>query len=508
MTYIIKGMMNDSVLYYFLYDQTMKIMPAQRTGLGTNRVFSMKKNKITIIGLGNIGIEIIKRLSREFEIFCIDLTPDPAEILSTIRKDARFLQGDATSRLVLEEAGVGDSDVVIITTNNEKVNIEVATLLKEHFQIDRIISVGITKQGIERLEELGIEVESLFMAAAIDIRNRLEQYSRAAHAIGLGKDEILEVEVHPDSKLANKPIGALAPIRWKIGLIYRDNNIIIPRKDVRLKPRDRVIILGDPAVLKTVSEILTFNFQQFPMEYGTTAIAYLTGDEDYSFIDEIDYIFSVFPLKRIVFSCSKKAENNPGLLDYIREKDHIKDHDFINSILPPENAIYHAIDETRNEQGLIILSRHTLIDSRKHFVFSIGKKDFLHGISSYSYSPVLLCAGSFPYNRTIVPCTGSINLQHSLETAIEISLSLHNDVSAVLVEPSEYISSDADMALFNEIKKTVNEVSLMYKKSIDTVTLKGNPVKVITNAFNEYNLFINDISGMKRQGFITALLNP
>jgi len=76
----------------------------------------MKKNKISIIGLGNIGIEIIKRLSREFEIFCIDLTPDPADILSTIRKDARFVQGDATSRLVLEEAGVGDSDVVIITT--------------------------------------------------------------------------------------------------------------------------------------------------------------------------------------------------------------------------------------------------------------------------------------------------------------------------------------------------------------------------------------------------------
>ncbi len=125
----------------------------------------MKKNKITIVGLGNIGIEIIKRLSREFEIFCIDLTPEPAGILSTIRKDARFIQGDATSRLVLEEAGVGDSDVVIITTNNEKVNIEVATLLKEHFQVDRIISVGITRQGIEKLEELGIEVESLFMAA-------------------------------------------------------------------------------------------------------------------------------------------------------------------------------------------------------------------------------------------------------------------------------------------------------------------------------------------------------
>gem|GEM_PF-6414750 len=30
MTYIIKGMMNDSVLYYFLNNQTMKIIPAGR----------------------------------------------------------------------------------------------------------------------------------------------------------------------------------------------------------------------------------------------------------------------------------------------------------------------------------------------------------------------------------------------------------------------------------------------------------------------------------------------
>jgi hypothetical protein len=97
-----------------------------------------------------------------------------------------------------------------------------------------------------------VEVENIFTLSGASIRNMLEQKMRTAHAIGLGKNEILEVEVYPNSKLANKPIGSLAPIRWRICIIYREENTIIPRENTVLKPKDRVIILGDPVVLKTV----------------------------------------------------------------------------------------------------------------------------------------------------------------------------------------------------------------------------------------------------------------
>jgi Trk K+ transport system NAD-binding subunit len=39
----------------------------------------------------------------------------------------------ATSRLVLEQAGVGEADTVAITTTTETVNLEVARVLRDHF---------------------------------------------------------------------------------------------------------------------------------------------------------------------------------------------------------------------------------------------------------------------------------------------------------------------------------------------------------------------------------------
>ncbi|HAK59415.1 MAG TPA: hypothetical protein DCO77_03390, partial [Nitrospiraceae bacterium] len=153
----------------------------------------MKSNRFVIIGVGNVGRDLLGKLSKEYEVLCIDTAPDAEEKARKIRKDARVLQADATSRLVLEEADVDDASAVLITTTTEKVNIEVASVLRSNFQPRRIISVGITTQGIKRLEKLGVEVVNIFVTTASTFQYMLEQKTKAAHSIGLDKNEILEV---------------------------------------------------------------------------------------------------------------------------------------------------------------------------------------------------------------------------------------------------------------------------------------------------------------------------
>jgi len=137
---------------------------------------------------------LLKRLSRENELVCIDLDPATEKYMREIREDALFVAGDGTSRLILENAGVADADAVIVTTAEEKVNIETAMVIKDHFDSKRVLAIGTSQSGVESLEALGAEVENIFTTSAVALRNRLIQASRAAHAIGLGKDEILEVE--------------------------------------------------------------------------------------------------------------------------------------------------------------------------------------------------------------------------------------------------------------------------------------------------------------------------
>ncbi len=465
----------------------------------------MKRNKFVIIGAGAIGQELLKKVSKEYAVLCIDINPDAEELIKKIRADVSVLIGDATSRLVLEKAEVNDADGVILTTSNEEVNIETARILTEHFQAKRIISVGISSGATATLEDLGIAVENIFTAGAIGIRNRLEHKSRAAHAIGLGKNEILEVEVHPNSRLANKPVSLLAPHRWRLGIIYRADNIIIPSGSSVLKPHDRVVVLGEPAVLRTISDILTFNFEQFPLEYGSTMIAYLTGNENEQFFQEIDYLFSVFPLKKAVFLCSAKAAKRADDIEYLTTTDNLKDRSIEKSSLKPLAAIRQKASEINNDQALVVVSKDAVIDSPYFFLTSYSKKRFLYSLSRHTSCPVLISQGTFPYEKMLVPCGAGLRLQNALETSLEISASLHNEVTALAIKPLKYISSEEDLQQFEERRKTISEISLMYKMSITTETREGNPVKIVQGVYNDYNLMVIDTKDWSPKRFLSFL---
>jgi len=468
----------------------------------------MKRNKYIIIGLGSIGQELLRKISRDMDVICIDLNPDLEETVKQLREDCTFLSGDATSRLVLEEAGVAESDGVIITTSTEKVNIETARILKEQFDTKRIIAIGTTTAGIEALEDLGVEVESIFTASAVAIRNRLAKASRAAHAIGLGKEEILEVEVHPHSRLANRPLRTLTPLRWRIGIIYRDENILLPKRDTVLKARDRVVILGDPAVLKTVSEILTFKFERFPLEYGSTAISYLTGNETESFFNELDYLFSVFPLNRMIFIYSKKAARKAESFDEFIKKANIKKPEARKTTLAALPAIEETVNDLKGDHGIIVMAKDVLSLSAFRLFKTAKNKIFLNSLMQKFQCPLILTAGTFPYEKACIPCIEHINIQNTMETALEITSSLHNEITALLVNPSKYISSDEDLDEFQAMKKTINDVSSMYKISVNKNILEGNPVKSIVPSLPEFNLLITGSEGWKHRHWFPSFLNP
>jgi hypothetical protein len=365
-----------------------------------------------------------------------------------------------------------------------------------------------TKTGIETLESQGVEVENIFTASAIAIRNKLEQTSRAAHAIGLGKDEILEVEVHPNSRLANRALRNLTPLSWRIGIIYRDENIIIPRRDLVLKPKDRVIILGEPSVLKTVSEILTFKFRRFPLEYGSTGVIFVYGNEKDAFFEEVNYLCSIFPLKRIIVLLKEKSRGHKDRIEELIRKDNTAILEIRNSVQNPMDAIEKTVDGLKGTQGLIILCRNAVLEAFRPYRFDFRRRAFLSTLMPATVCPLILLNGSFPYEKSCIPAVEQVNLQHSLETSLEIASSLNNDVTALMVKPSKYIASDEGFLHFDEIKKSINEISFMYKARVNIKILEGNPVKAVKEALKDYNLMIINPVSWKIPRWHIPFLNP
>jgi hypothetical protein len=465
----------------------------------------MPSGKFVIIGLGSIGLPLVRMLARDVDLVCIEINEKLFAAVKKLRgESATFIHGDATSRLVLEKAGVNQADTVAITTTSQEVNIEVARVLHDHFQVQRVLAIGITQKGIEELEKLGVEVEGIFAVSATGLRNRLELKTKAVHGIGLGKNEILEVEVHPHSRLANKTLSSINPINWRVGIIYRDENIIIPRGDTVFKPQDRAIILGDPPVLKTVAEMLSFRFEHFPLEYGETVLVYVEGGETDAFFEEVAYLFSVFPLEEVVFlhlDRSGLAERIGAMIEKLGFKQAMTE---VTSqeMLP---ALAEAVRKYGRRPGMIVLSPSTLAES---ISFAGQRKSFLFELSRAAASPILLAQGTFPYERVAVPCLRVQGLQHALETALEMSAALNYEIFALFARLSRYIAGEEDTRDFERIREMVTDMSLIYKTGISNVELKGNPVRAVVDALADYNLMLAGIGNWEQQGFWQSLFQP
>ncbi|KPJ97454.1 MAG: hypothetical protein AMK71_13310 [Nitrospira bacterium SG8_35_4] len=300
----------------------------------------------------------------------------------------------------------------------------------------------------------------------------------------------------------------LTPLRWRIGLIYRDENILIPKRDTVLKPRDRVVILGEPAVLKTVSEILTFKFERFPLEYGSTAITYLTGNETEIFFNELNYLFSIFPLNRMIFIYSRKAARKAETFDEFIKKDNLKNPEARKTSLAALPAIEETVSDLKGDHGIIVMAKDVLSLSTFSLFKTAKSKIFLNSLIQKFHCPLILTAGTFPYEKACAPCVEHINIQQTTETALEITSSLHNEITALLVNPSKYISSDEDLDEFQAMKKTINDVSSMYKISVNKIILEGNPVKSILSSLPDFNLLITGTEGWKHQNWFPSFLSP
>ncbi|MBE0618550.1 MAG: TrkA family potassium uptake protein [Proteobacteria bacterium] len=469
----------------------------------------MRRSKFVLVGLGNIGLELLRRLPREVDLVCVDLSPEAIAAARELRGEGiRVVSGDATSRLVLEEAGIDDADAVLLTTTTQKISVEVARVLTDHFHARRVISVGITARGIEDLSALGVEVENIFDLSANALRNRLEQRTKAAHGIGLDKDEILEVEVHPHSRLANKPLRLLTPQRWNVGLIYREGKILVPHGGAVLRGKDRVVLLGEPRVLKTVAEMLTFSFQQFPLEYGPTLTAYLFGDEDQGFFTELAYAFSSFPLERTVLLLSSKARRRGEETTELARQAGLRVDETVPSGDVPLAAIAERLAGHGEERGIVALSRRSVMESAVPFGLDLRRKRFLRGLSGASGCPILLASGTFPYAHVAVPCVEGIDLQHVLETAFEMGTALQQETAALFVKPSKHLSTEEDEGSFREMQKTISDMGLIYKTKVESRLLEGNPVLAVAAALPEYSLLLADTGGWKRQGWLRGLLEP
>jgi trk system potassium uptake protein TrkA len=215
--------------------------------------------RIMIIGAGEIGRHLAKRLSSEaHQIVVIESNEALAAELSK-GLDARVVHGDGASIGVLLDSGVTDCELfVALTTSNETnlVSCALAKSLGAQKAICRVHPNMERETAFFDFKERFL-IDYLFSSerlAAIDLFKYIRNPdSRFVEEIARGLIELQQVVVPDRSVYLGKPLREMKlPDRVRVGAIEREGKFVVPSGDEEFRIGDVLTMVGDPRRLHEV----------------------------------------------------------------------------------------------------------------------------------------------------------------------------------------------------------------------------------------------------------------
>ena len=90
-------------------------------------VASTFNDHIILVGLGHLGFRVVRDLHRmDQDVVVVELNPKADLVASVKQMDIPVIQDDATREPALEAAGIGRARAIILCTQNDSMNLQVA----------------------------------------------------------------------------------------------------------------------------------------------------------------------------------------------------------------------------------------------------------------------------------------------------------------------------------------------------------------------------------------------
>jgi trk system potassium uptake protein TrkA len=208
--------------------------------------------KIVVIGNGKLGNAITKKLADDGHDLMVIDPSEKALSNSLTNNNVSGIVGNGVDRSVLEEAGVGDANVVISVTHSDEANI-VTSIMAKNLGADHTIA---------RIREVeyanGMELIRPPMGPGINVNPELEtaeeisRIFRFPSALQIdffsrGRVEIIEFVVKENSPLVGVRLSDFsAKLKAKVLIctVHRGDSVVIPSGDFVIQQGDKVSITG------------------------------------------------------------------------------------------------------------------------------------------------------------------------------------------------------------------------------------------------------------------------
>ena len=233
------------------------------------KLFDVKEEslrRVIIVGAGWTGTALataldITRISAKI----IEKDPQKCTRLAEKLERVIVINGDATDKDLLQEENIVDVDFIVAITADEESNILISLLGKslgakktitrvsKHSYIPLVSSIGIDTVVSPRLSAVRAILQYIRRGKIISVAPLKGEHAEAIEAEALDTSDIVNV---PLSKV-KFPNGAI------VGAIVRGEEIIIPRGDSVINPKDRLIIFALEKVIPKLEKLLTVKLEYF-----------------------------------------------------------------------------------------------------------------------------------------------------------------------------------------------------------------------------------------------------
>ncbi len=458
-----------------------------------------ENQRVLIIGGGDVGVELARRLADGWQVTIMDLDTGPARTALAaegVLDNISFHDGDATSRLQLEQAGAALADAVALTTRPDAVALEAGKILRRDFTIARLFALLRQAEMSKEFDELSIPYVHDFEAVAGTLIGRVTRGSRVASDVGLGAGEIIETEIMPNSSVIGKPLSVLNPHRWLVAAVYREDTLVVPHGETCFEKGDRVLLVGDPNILPCVARFLSTGHSEFPLPYGT-GVGVLAPGRKSNVAHEVEYLLNSTHAGFVEF-----LEEGPESMDL----DEVK-RQFSNPSVDLRQTIVESLDEgplakqlDDQDLGLLVLPPPT-----NNWMTRTGLRGsaFLRRLQGLNV-PTLVARGTHPYRRIMLVISDPELDSGATVLAIDIARMLDASLTVVVANPPDFVAGPRYAGSIDSALEGAVELARSYGLTAEVIRLTGNPVRQMLEASRMFDLAVAGWAGNTR----TTILRP
>lgn len=205
--------------------------------------------RVVIVGAGQVGTSIAESLAQDNDVVVIDNDEDRVDEIK-YDLDVLSLAGDGTDSDVLEDAEVGDADIVIASTDDDKSNLVAcgtAKTLGNPFTISRVKSAEYQRTWERTEDAFGVD---FMVCSDLQTAERIVNITGLPAAVDVepfagGLVQMAEFNITEASPITGETVAEADRFdSLTFAGLFRNGDIVLPEGGTVIEVGDRVVVIG------------------------------------------------------------------------------------------------------------------------------------------------------------------------------------------------------------------------------------------------------------------------